>query len=467
MMEDPEGYAQLAEDDATVPPDWASWGTATLEHYLVSNTLRNAVPAFVNQLIPVNKGFIFRDPNGLAHTAWSKWDTEDQGMEEAMGRYDTTGVGYLEGRRRQDSQDNILYALLNDIINVGIANKAGKETGYMYEEQALATKTDAFAMWCLDRYSLDPWTDLVDEDGNALRGEARELALNDRAVQLISDMTNTYDNAYEATAHGFVIPDAARWNAKNYCWMMYEQAKDDYDRALDENPYLTYMERRELYKSVDAAYDYWIDDIYYKWLANDTIPNVAPKYLKQETDYQTYYVDGEGRSASFFDMLAGNATKETYGFGNAPNDFLPFTTPRTEDKGFNYETPAYFDVPGYTDRQAIADVMRGNEVPYGMDKGEDLEQLYFGGQPDMSLRIPTDGDQRMTISHREYIRPDKTTLPDILKDPTKEAVEQLLGVKCYIPLGDEDDDDDNDNKSNNGSGGGYRYTYYPSGGYSR
>jgi hypothetical protein len=470
MQTNPEAYAALASNDKTMPENGSQLFSAYLEHYLIANTLRSLTPEIFQEMFPLNKGFLLRDPESLAHTAWSEWDTSsDQTKQEAMDAYDTRSVSYREGMRRKDAQNNLLYALALNLWN-GIFSDPSK-TGYFYDQQAISSKPDEYALAKFKEHDFDPWKDLVDEDGNALTGDARQLALNERAAALISDLTDNYDNPYEAAANGFVLSGNARWNAKNYCYYMYLTSRDHfYELKNDESwTYRSKEERNAIYDQlVTQPYKYWVEGIYYKWLNPDIIPSAVPKYLRQETDYQTYYVDEEGNPANYFDWLMGNASEKTYGFGNAPSDFSLWTTPRQKNKGYNYETPAYFYIPGMTDTGTIAEDMRDMYVEGGMDDGENMEQLYFGGQPDGSLSIPEDSSEAPTISHREYLDIDVSRLPSALQEMSKASFKEAFGVDCLIPM--EGDDKVSPNRSSDmattntqgsGSGGGnYWYSGY-------
>ena len=484
MMTDPEGYAASIENsDSAMPGSPSEAMHAFVEHYLVANLLRDATPTLVRQLLPMSRSFIFRDPDSDAHTAWSVWDTDatawnpsGKTKQEAMNTLDTKSVGYLEGRRRQDSQDNPLYALLNnlfrnhwgpiDVLNGG-ANR--QETGYFYDEQAIGTKTDDRAMMFLDMFYLDPMNDgtFVDENGKPILDEGeRRTRLNEKALDVIDYMTQNYRNADEAVANGFVLPVGARINAGDYCWFMYNKVKDEWEsmegRVSNDEYWRFYKE------NVKPAYKQYITDLYYGWHLgrnDDTIPSTAPKYVRQESDYMDYYVDENGEAANWIDYIRGNATRKTYAFGNPNSDLMPFTTPRTEGKGFNYETIPYFDVPGYTNYGRLADELRGHSVRYGLNKNEDLEQVYFGGQPDGSLSIPTDGSMQTTIDLRNYRKSNLTEIPEVLRDATKESIEKFLGIKTNLPFDDDNDDkgdSDGQQSNNNNSGGGGRYRYYGS-----
>jgi len=481
MCDDPESYAKVIEGKGNMPSSLGEYTAATIEHYLVANTLRNSMPRLMNQLIPMNKGFIFRDQSKDAKTAWSVWNTEGtqydpdgRTKKEAMATYETTSVGYREGRIRTDSQDNFLYALLNDAFRIGFDTE---KTGYMYEEQAVGTKSDARALQCYEEYYFDPW-ELKDDEGNALSDEQLEVTEHQLADKLISDLRDNYGNPYEAAADGFVIPPVARFNAMNYCWYLYDEEKAKYDQFVKANPYLSYQEKKQAWEPVQAIYDEYCDpysdmSVYGKWLNSDIIPSEIPKYIKQESTYNERWIVGEGetaRAATPAEVVSGEAHKEMYAYGDEPNAFLPATQPRQQGKGFNYETPSYWDVPGWTDREAIAEQLRGKSTSLGMDAGIDLEQLYFGGQPDLSLRIPANGDQQTTISRRNYREPLESVLPDILKNPTKESVESYLGVKSHIPTSDDEKDEKTDTKPSydnaypfGGYGGGYT-SYYRGGG---
>jgi hypothetical protein len=104
-------------------------------------------------------------------------------------------------------------------------------------------------------------------------------------------------------------------------------------------------------------------------------------------------------------------------------------------------------------------------VRYGLNKNEDLEQVYFGGQPDGSLSIPTDGSMQTTIDLRNYRKSNLTEIPEVLRDATKESIEKFLGIKTNLPFDDDNDDkgdSDGQQSNNNNSGGGGRYRYYGS-----
>jgi len=490
MMSDPESYAARLEDSKSPLPGSPSEAMeAFVEHYLVANLMRDVTPTLVRQLLPMSKGFIFRDPDSDAHTAWSVWETDPTAWnpsgktkQEAMNTLDTKGVGYLEGRRRQDSQDNPLYALYNnlvrngwgigDILNGGVNRQ---ETGYFYDQQALSTKADDRAMMYLDMFWLDPMNDgtFEDEDGNPIKDpDERRQKLNEKAIALIDYMEDNWQTADEAVANGFVLPYGARINAGEYCWYMYNSVKDQWKSmkgTVSNDEYWNFKD-----EVVDKAYKRYIQDLYYGWhlgRTDDTIPSTAPKYVRQESDYIDYYVDDEGNAANWMDYLKGDATRETYAFGNPKNQFMPWAQPRTEGKGFNEELTPYWDIPGYTDYEKIAEELSGNLAKMGLNAGEDLKEVYFGGQPDGTFSIPTDGSMQTTIDLRNYRKSDLTEIPEVLRNATKDSVEDFLGVKTNMPFDDDGDSDDNGsddtddtNGTNGGNGGGNGGGYYRRGG---
>ena len=493
MMSDPEGYAARLEDsDTPLPRSPSEAMEAFVEHYLVANLMRDATPTLVRQLFWKSKGFIFRDPDSDAHTAWSVWQTDPtpwnpsgKTKQEAMNTLDTKSVGYLEGRRRQDSQDNPLYALYNNLIQNGwgisdILNGGAnrQETGYFYDEQAISTKTDDRAMMFLDMFWLDPMNDgtFIDDNGNPIKDpDERRHKLNEKAVDLIDFMTSNWQTADEAVANGFVLPYGARINAGDYCWYMYNNIKAEWQSMKDTVSKDEYWDFKD--EVVDKAYKYYIEDLYYGWhlgRTDNTIPSSAPKYVRLESDYIDYYVDENGNSANWIDYLKGDATRKTYAFGNPKSPFMPVSQPRTEDRGFNEELIPSWDVPGYTDYGKIAEELSGNKAKMGLNAGEDLKEVYFGGQPDGTFSIPADGSMQTTIDLRNYRKADLNEIPEVLRNATKESIENFLGVETSLPF-DEDGDSDNnsDNKdgnnnnsgNNSGSRGGRRsYAYYGGGG---
>lgn len=443
-------------------PDYNEWLSTTLEQGFW-DLIGDLTPTMIGQLIPWSRDFIFRGDND-AHTASRVYDVgegSEYTMEEAREGYHTKRVdSYSEYMRRRSSQTNIIQALFYDAL------KSDDTTGYLYTEQPLDTMPDPYiqAMYNQFYLDLDPATsDLPIEQ------EARERELYARAEAVCQYIDDHYENATQAALSGFMLNTDARVNCINYCYHMMDVAGEKLGERLDQGR-LSDEEYRQAYDDYYAERDLWNGYIYNYFLSEE-IPWTLPRYVRQESDRAVRYVDDEGNAMTWLDTLGPDAKAhaESYWYGNSPS-LMPWSSPRTQGKGYNYETiPLWMvldeDGNPVNDTGAIYDNAAGLVAGMGRNEGKNIQELYYGGQgsnmgpeSDEVLNIPRNGVP--TIGDRPW-RIMEETFPDWLRGLDADTVAEMLGIPASIPSDNKGDASDDDNGSGNGgsySYGGYSYS---------
>lgn len=492
------------------------------------NTLGNMTPAVVEQLCPWSRDYLFKSGTDDAHTPYKIYASGRESkysMEEATDEYRVKDATWRDALIRRASQSNILLALGMNFLNFARGNKDA--TGYLYTQMPLDTMPEPYMMnGYYDRFylNLDPSASVEDGGGIPIDDkEAREAELDRRAEMICDHVSKSYNSAEEAFGDGFVLNFEARVNCINYCYKKIDEAWDTYRQKLKEAKLASGRNY-----APDDVYQQLVDNredviTHYKGLLEtyfnfgNVIPWRVPRYVRQESDTETRYVDESGNAGTYlgtigalrnnealkntlrglgeWGQIAANAIGDNethadpYAYGNY-SGIMPNTTPITQGKGYNNETIppfVYLDENGnpINDMQSVYDDM--GEMPavsMGRFAGNDLQEQYFAGQGNNlkddvkeSMNISPDGTP--TMSERNWrimdeILPDE--LAEMLKDPDK--VSELLGVESHIPDPNAKDDksssDDttdtttgktgNRSGGNGGNGGGYYNRSYSGGG---
>lgn len=477
-------------------------------------------PTFVGQLlVPWSKDFIVRGGDQDAHTASKVYDTSRKSKSEAEEEQKTQRTGsYSDYMRRRATQTNILYAMFMDWIT-GAGDDESDLTGYKYTEQPLDTMVDPYAQKMFDRFflDLDPATTDIPP---GLSEEDRAAELDERAEDVVQWIDDHYTNATQAALDGFVLNYDARVNCINYCHKMINKAWENYYSSLN-NGWLDDDDYQAVLQTRKDAIDHY-NNLIYNYFQSDEIGWSLPRYVRQESDRETRYVDSQGNPMTYLDTLPtsvqriadsvmnplmrslelgdrgtiGNrALEESYWYGNR-NNILPFYSPIEEGKGRNYETIPYNivldedgnpvnDVGAMYDNAATMD-----PITMGRLEGKDVQELMWGGQgnnlkDDVSeeLAIPREGVPTLGGSGGsgggrpwrllESSVPEELGLGSLDAD----AVSERLGIPASLPTDGKyaaqsaHDAEQASNASGGGSGyrGGYNYSsgggsYYYSGG---
>lgn len=455
-------------------------------------------PTFIGQLVPWSKDYIGPRDNTDAHTASRVYDVGEGSqytMEQAQEEYRTRRTGsYSDYVRRRSAQTNIIQALVYD------AFKSDTTTGYKYTEQPLDTMVDPYvwAMWEKFDIDLDPATSTLYGDIDA------QSAYADSVIQHIA---SNYSNPYEASLDGFALSPEARTVCIDYCYRMIDEAQDEFDRKTEE--WLPDDEYDRAWDELDDRKDFYYGLINDYFRNYEAIPARPARYVRQESDRETIYLDADTgkRPMTWLDQygpgvqsvargaldllgsipvpgnfLSGGAIGDTqaesssYAYGNIPS-LLPFTSPRTQGKGYNYETPLSWIVTD-EDGNPVNDMDRIFANAAGLVgsegtryEGQQLQEALWGGQGphdpseiDEEMHIAPDGVP--TLDRRDW-RPMDEIAPEWFRNLDAATATALLGIESSIPDGDDDDDDDDDDEGS-GSGSNRRRSgndyYY--GGYS-
>ncbi len=473
---DQEWESALGLNIDSYNPSRDEWFMTSLEQGFW-DLIGDLTPTFIGQLVPWSKDYIFADGRD-AHTAGRVYDVGEgskYSMEEAQKDYHTKQTpDYADYMRRRSAQTNILQAMFYDWVFAAGDNNSST-TGYKYLEQPLDTMIDPYVQNMYDKFNLD-----LKDTNLPLNQEERQAELFARAEVVCQWIDQHYQNSMQANLDGFVLNYDARVNCINYCYEMINQAWNRYNDAtsngwLDNATYNSVVQAR---KDTIDHYQNLINN-YFK---NDDIPWSLPRYVRQESDRETRYVDDRGNPMTFIDTLGGNAPAhaESYWYGNRPS-LLPFTSPVTQDKGYNFETIPYWTVLD-DDGNPVNDVGRmrdeaGNMpgLTMGRNEGMDVQELMWGGQGNNmkdnvteTLNIPREGVP--TIGSRPW-RIMQETFPESLKNLDADTVSKLLGIPSSLPKEDENKNDnksenENNNKGNNASrsSGGRSYGYSSYGG---
>lgn len=454
---DQEWEAALGMNMASYEPSFDEWAMTMLEQGFW-DLVGDLTPTFIGQLVPWSRDYLFAG-NRDAHTAGRVYDAGDgsrYSMDEAVEGYHTRQTGsYSDYMRRRSSQTNILQAIFNDwFLEDG-------QTGYKYTEQPLDTMVDPYVQSMYDMFYLD-----TSSTSLPLDQKKRQEELYERAEVVCQWIDEHYQNATQANLDGFVLNYDARVNCINYCYLMIDMAWDEYNDAkgsgwLEDDEYDRIVENRQ------SKIEHY-QNLIHEYFQSDEIPWSLPRYVRQESDRETRYVDDQGNPMTYLDTLGPDAKahREGYWYGNVPS-ILPLTSPVSSGKGYNYETIPYWAVTD-ADGNPVGDIgstfdnAANMVVNMGRNAGMNVQELMWGGQGTNSG--PT-SDERLNIS-REGVptvgsRPWRVmteTFPESLKNLDSDTVSKVLGIPSSMPS----DDDKTSTTPTNGDGeGNGRTSYYP------
>lgn len=471
---DEEWDAALGMNIGDYDPGYDEWGMTMLEQGFW-NMVGDLTPAFVGQLTPWSRDYLFRGDSD-AHTASKVYDVGEgskYSMQEAQEGYHTRRTGsYADYMRRRSSQTNILQAMFYDWW-MGAGSEDSAITGYKYTEQPLDTMVDPYVQAMYDRFflDLDPATSDIPIDDQ----QKREAELDARASTVVQWIDDHYQNATQANLDGFVLNYEARVNCINYCYKMIDRAWDDYHRDTEE--WLSDDEYDRVVQNRQDKIEHY-QNLIYNYFQSDDIPWSLPRYVRQESDRETRYVDENGNAMTYLDTLGSNpkAHAEGYWYGNRPS-LLPLSSPRTAGKGYNYETIPYWTVLD-EDGNPVNDVESaydnaGNLVAgIGRNTGKNIRELMWGGQgtnmgPEADEELHIERGGVPTIGQRPW-RKMEEVFPESLRNLDADTVTKLLGIPSSLPT--EEDGNDTDDSSSGGNGGGRSYgggSYYSGRSYRR
>ena len=407
---DEELDAARGHDVEGYDPGFDEWFMTSLEQGFWG-FIGSVTPAFVGELVPWSKSYIFAGDRD-AHT---------------VGHPET----YQEYKRKKSAQTNVIQAIVDDFIFGG---------GYKYTDQQVAKMVDPYVQQMYDRFYLD--LDPATSDLPIAQAE-REQELYARAANVCEYIEDHYSNAEEAELDGFILNYDARINCINYCYHMINVAKQNMIEELTnarlsaDNGYI----KDEIYESIKSRfydererYQSLIDDFF----KNEGIPWSMPKYIRQETETETRYVDDQGNPTT---ILNPNGHAEEYDYGS-PRSLSPISQPVTEGKGYNFETLPYWlvqDANGNPVNDTAAMFEKAGNMPAiakGRNAGMDVQELMWGGQgPNLKnniteqMNIAPDGSP--TIGRRSY-RFDQDALPEAIKNLDAETASAALGIPSEI-----------------------------------
>lgn len=513
---DEEWQAVLGRDIDGYDPGWDEWAMTMLEQGFW-DLIGDMTPAFVSQLVPWSKDYIFAGDRD-AHTASRIYDTGEgskYSMEEAQEGYHTKKVGsYSDYMRRRSSQTNILQAMFYDWF-YGAGDSDSAITGYKYTEMPLNTMVDPYVQAMYDRFYLD----LDDPNALPIKQDDRKAELNARAFEVVQWIDDHYENAMQANLDGFVLNYGARVNCINYCYDMINQAWDVYNEKTSHG-WLSNADYRAVVEERQEKIEHY-QNLIYNYFQSDDIPWSMPRYVRQETDTETRYLDANGNASTYLNTLGEtsyaknlsrgivdalgqlpvlnrfltsggigdeNARRQSYFYGNN-RSLMPASSPRTAGKGHNLETIPYWAVLD-EDGNPVNDIASmydnaGNMVAgQGRNEGKNIRELMWGGQgtnmgpeADEELRIGREGVPTLGggggVSGGRPWRIMEETFPESLKNLDADTVSQLLGIPSSLPT-DDDKSKSSDSDGNDSSSGGngyrrsygryYRRSYYGGGG---
>jgi hypothetical protein len=487
--------------------------------------LGDSCPAIIGEwLVPWSRDWLFSGDE-LEHTSSYVYDpaySREQAVRENRYSYvDDPNMRAL----RYASMNNWVAAVILDFA-YGHNDPTGRRTSFKYADMPIATQQEA-----RNQLAESPYNRFyLDQDDLPADNDERLAAMDEAAMDVLAYIDEKgYQNSAQAINDGFVLNVDARDNAWEYAQRVIDQLKIDKKRLrYDDHQYgnLTWDSWDE-FNAILISYETEISKYYwYKDLLSE-IPSREPVYLVQKTDYETKYVNDRGEAGTFVDALPkvlrdpirgaqsaigygigsilglgsrlglpgaqegysaqdyadamaasvsdDGAHHEEYAYGNQPSA-MPWSSPRTEGKGYNYETIANwvrFDDEGnpITDTGAVFDELKDAEIVEGRNKGKNFGELEWGGQGNNlqddvaeQLNIPPDG---IPTANQRNLVADNRRLP--FSDENDKDIYERFGVT--LPETDDAGSDDGETDGDGGSGGGsYSYggSWYPRyyGGYS-
>lgn len=502
---DPNDPSSLAPADVN---EWANENTKLMLWGLVGDL----TPAILSEWCPQSRDFLFRgdDYERDAKRIYSKDYDHDQAVNEYRTDYVNTWSEYMDAKA---TQNNVIMALWYDVFH-------NRGTGWMYAEQPYATRTDDLQRARFADYNFYLSDKYSDEDSDIVIStdlSEREDQLYDLGEKTCDFVWDEYGGQPDlATLDGFYLTVDARKNMYVHCKQKIEEAYDNYREATkmhlpDEQYALVSKTLDDELKKYETLKDFSMSSEF-GWR--------MPRYLVQNSDTETRYVDNDGNAAMYANPFTsinaitrnvsralgnedaqglfakyaqipsytGNsARKEKYPYGNVPVPFLPFTQQRTQNKAYDNESIPYNIVIGpdgtpINDVEALYQEVADGKLTLPKGKEDKLISIleeYWGGQGDHTVQIDENGnitgydDEQLRIPSSDIpttdsriLVPFETTLPDLLKMSDEEIInsyEESFGISSHLNDDDSsgsDDAGDSDYGDYGGGYGGYRRSYY-------
>ena len=383
-------------DDAMTDPDKKL--KADYVSYVYMNFFELPLARAANKLfVPNGLRDAFRDEYEHSPYVVYNRDSTTPGATESVD-------DWVELQRRIESRYNPVYAIFNNLVhNKYLLDKGDtQKTGYLYTEMPLAFEPDARRVTFLET-KLD-YVPLEEFDLDQRETKAEEYC--DKLYELIRD---EYDfDVDKAVADGFMIPFDIRFEfdeylvrRQNYVNNVYNEAKKNGVRGVE----LTEMweEKERLWNE----YDKILDDFVWN---TAKVPWTDKSYVRLRTDYETvYYRKSTNEPVPeteylFENVLKGGSDieKRYVPKGNRPNNLALFTSPETQNRGFNYETISawydnersdlekiYNEQSGIDPNKPISE-QQGKFAKYGYSKNVPLNSSMFGGDISFPTATPVE-----------------------------------------------------------------------------
>ena len=381
-------------DDAMTDPDKKL--KADYVSYAWMNFFELPLARAANKLfVPNALRDAFRDEYEHSPYTVYKRDSTTPGATESVD-------DWVELQRRIESRYNPVYALFNNVVHNQYLFDEGdtQKTGYLYTEMPLSFEPDArrtaFLETKLDYIPLDEF-----------EPDQRETKAEEYCDKLYGLIKDEYEfDVDKAVADGFMIPYDIRMEfgeylvrRQNYVTNVYNQAKKDGVRGTE----LTEMweEKERLWNE----YDKILDDFVWN---TAKVPWTDKSYVRLRTEYETvYYRKSTNEPVPeteylFENVLKGGSDieKRYVPKGNRPNNLALFTSPETQNRGFNYETiSAWYDKEksnleqifeeqsGIDPNKPISE-QQGKFAKYGYSKNVPLNSSMFGGDISFPTATP-------------------------------------------------------------------------------
>lgn len=469
--------------------------------------LGDMTPTIVGQIVPWSKDSLFRQDDDV-HTGSYVYDTDNYTLEEAIeGNHTKYVENYHDREVRNALRYNPLGGLLMDLLTG--ADKKG--ASYRYTKMPLSTMADDLYKASWDEFYLDLSTNNPDIPTDL---DEKKKFVYEYAEHTLQEITSRYSNPTQAAASGLVLNADARAALKAYCnHMIYDVLPEQKDSELDEarlkyGRYIPNDEWDRIGDFYDKQYDYW-QTIRDSWFGKDSpIPWSIPRYIQQESDWETRYVDANQNPSNYLnyalsqgsraalrnsirsvagglfgdeygEALSGiigdkQASPQKYAYGNRPT-FLPLSSPRTEDKAYNYETPTIWAIRDkngnlVTDLQDVYDRTANMVAQSGRNTGKNLQELFWAGQgtnlgPESNEELnlgPTDVPTVGSSTDGRVWRAMEERIPDTIKkimEGDESTLSAVLGFEVSTKDSNENTKKDNDDDGSSG-GSGYRGSRY-------
>jgi hypothetical protein len=481
-------------------------------------------PTIVGQIVPWSKDSLFRqDDDG--HTGSYVYDTDKYTLEEAIEGNHTK---YVEDYHDREVRNALRYNPLGGLFMDLLTGADKKGASYRYTKMPIDTMADDLYKASWDEFYLDLSTNNPDVPTDL---DEKKKFVYEYAEHALQEITSRYSNPTQASASGLVLNADARAALKAYCnHMIYDVLPDQKDNEIDE-AYLKYGrgnipddEWERIGDFYDKQYEYY-QTIRDDWLGKDSpIPWSIPRYARQESDWETRYVDADQNPSNFLNYaipqgsraalrntiqsitggllgdeygkaLSGiisdeQASPQQYYYGNVPTA-LPFSSPRTEDKAYNYETPALWAIRDengdlVTDLQDVYDRMGNMVVQSGRNRGSQMRELYYAGQgtnagyqvdedgnpvlDENGMLIPTEPDEKLNLGPEDVPTVGSSTdgrvwrameerIPDSIKkimEGDKDTLSAVLGFEVSTKDSNENTKKDDEAADSESDGTGNR-----------